>query len=138
MRSYLLLTTIWLLVALWPAAVAAQPADLPREGLSAEMAGRWEEALDVYSGVLAEDPGNVEIWLRVADIRASLELPEEAAEALAVAATLSPTNPRIHFRSSQAYSMSDQPELALAAVGHAIELAPDNVTYLETQARLAQ
>ncbi len=137
MRSYLILTTIWLLAAIWPADVGAQPADALREGLSAEMAGNWEEALEIYSGVLAENPGNVEMWLRVADIRASLELPEEAAEALAVAATLSPTNPRIHFRASQAYSMSDQPELALAAVGHAIELEPDNVTYLEAKAQLA-
>ncbi len=137
MRSYLLLTTIWLLAALWPTDLRAQPADVPREGLSAEMAGRWEEALEVYNDVLAGDPGNVELWLRVSDIQASLGLPAEAAEALAVAATLSPTNPRIHFRASQAYSMSNQPELALEAVGHAIELEPENVTYLETQAQLA-
>lgn len=136
MRHYLLPTIIWLITTLLPADICAQPA-IPREGLKAEMAGRWEEALEVYKSTLEGDPDSVELWLRISDIHASLGRPEEASAALAVAATLSPMNPRIHFRLAQAYSTSDQPELAFEAVERAVELEPDNVVYLEARAQIA-
>jgi tetratricopeptide (TPR) repeat protein len=120
----------------FPAGASALPA-VPPDGLKAEMAGQWEEAIEVYRGILDGDPDRVDLWLRISDIEASLGNHEKSAEALAEAAGLRPHDPKIHSRLTQAYSANDQPELALEAIDRAIDLDPDNIDYLKVRAVLA-
>jgi tetratricopeptide (TPR) repeat protein len=137
MRIRLLIAVIWLAGMIFPAGALAQQPSVPPEGLKAEMAGRWEKAIDVYEDVLDHEPERVDLWLRISDIEAHLGNSEKATKALAEAARLSPNDAGIHFRLSRAYSANNQPELALAAVDRALELDPDNIDYLKARAQLA-
>lgn len=107
------------------------------DGVEAEKAGQWQEALKIYRAVVEKEPSRVDIWLRIADIEWSLGRTLEAIEALERAVQLSPGDHHLHFRLSQAYSVSNQPKKALAAIEKAVELAPDNVEYLRAMGQLA-
>jgi len=111
--------------------------ELPPSGFRAEQEGRWEDAVTVYRDALKADQGQLELWLRLADIHARLQQPEKSAEALAQAVRLRPQDAALWRRLSQAHAMANDKEGAYTAVVRAVELAPDNLDYLRAQAQLA-
>lgn len=130
------LAALWLAAAI--AAVAPASAQVPDEGLRAEGEDRWEDALEVYRDVLDEDPARPALWLRVADIEARLEHPDEAADAIRRAAELRPEDVGLQVRLSQAMAAANRPEEAIAAIERAAALDPANPDHLRARAQLAQ
>jgi tetratricopeptide (TPR) repeat protein len=119
---------------------AAGPAGaqgVPPAGIQAEVARRWDDAIRIYRAVLAEDPGRVDLWLRIADIEAAVGRPERAAEALEAAARGAPGDAAIHARLSQAQAALDRPGPALVAISRAVALDPGNAEYLRARALIA-
>jgi tetratricopeptide (TPR) repeat protein len=110
---------------------------VPDEALAAEGAGRWNEALDVYRRVLAEDPRRADLWIRVADIEALRGNLAVTIRALERAIALTPDAAGLYQRLSQAEAATGNPAAALDAIDRAVELKPDSVDYLEARATLA-
>jgi len=117
------------------AGIAAE--EVPGAGLKAEGEGRWREAIGVYQRALKQNPAQVALWLRIADIQAKLGNSHEAAKALQKARRYAPRNASIHFRYSQALAVVEDKKAALAAINRAVELAPKNIDYLRNRAELA-
>jgi tetratricopeptide (TPR) repeat protein len=114
----------------------AQPA-VPEAGLAAEMAGEWQQALDIYKGVLAREPHDAKLWVRVADIEAHLDNVEGSAAALRQAVQAAPQDAALHQRLSQAYAVLRQPLAALEAIERALVLTPDSIEFLRARGELA-
>lgn len=112
-------------------------AGLPENGFRAEQEGRWEDAVAIYRDALRADQGQLEIWLRLADIHARLKQADQTADALAHASTLRPDDAALWQKLSQARAVANDQEGAYSAIVRAVELAPDNVDYLRAQAQLA-
>lgn len=101
------MTTRTLIVAAFvfcAANVFAQSA-IPSEGLAAEAAGHWAQALDVYKGALEREPHDAALWVRVADIEAHVGNLEGHAAALQHAIEEVPQDATLHQRLSQAYAL---------------------------------
>lgn len=110
---------------------------VPDAGLKAEVEGRWQDAIGIYQRALKQDPSQVALWLRIADIQASLGNSRAAAEALQKARRYAPRNADIHFRSSQALASVEDKKAALSAINRAVALEPNNIDYLRSRAELA-
>lgn len=123
-------------LALAPVVCRAAPR-LPEAGLKAEMAHHWEKAITVYRDTLAREPWRTDLWLRLADIQATLGRREEVIASLLHANKTSPKDPYLNAKLSRAYAADNQPHKALAAIGRALRLAPGNVRYIRAQAKLA-
>jgi tetratricopeptide (TPR) repeat protein len=107
------------------------------EGIKAEMAGQWEDAIEIYKSILTQEPGRKDLWLRISDIEAHLNHAEAAAMAIEKAIQLSPEDASLYFRLAQTYSVAREPKLAFKAVKQALELEPKNLKYLRDHATLA-
>lgn len=117
-------------------AAAAQP--VPDAGLRAEMQGQWAEAVEVYKQALKANPAQAHLWERIADIRATqLKTPARAAEALQEAVKYAPKDARLYHKLSQAYAAAQEGPPALAAIKRAVELEPNNPTYLRARGDVA-
>ncbi|MBW8329334.1 MAG: tetratricopeptide repeat protein, partial [Thiobacillus sp.] len=115
---------------------AAQP--VPDAGLRAEMQGQWADAVEIYKQALQANPAQAHLWERIADIRATqLKTPDRAAEALREAVKYAPTDARLQHKLSQALAAAQQGPAALAAVNRAVELDPNNATYLRARGDVA-
>ena len=113
-------------------------AAVPDAGLRAEGEGRWADAVEIYKAALKRDPKQVELWERIADIRATkLNSPARAAEALREAVSLTPDDARLHHKLAQAYSAADDPAQAFDAIQRALEIEPKNVVFLRMPGELA-
>jgi tetratricopeptide (TPR) repeat protein len=112
-------------------------AAVPNAGLKAEVEGRWQDALSIYQKSLKKNPKQVDLWLRIADIQASLGNASAASAALLKARRYAPRNANILFRSSQALAVVEDKKAALAAINRAVKLEPKNVEYLRSRAELA-
>ncbi|MCP5052818.1 MAG: hypothetical protein GY940_36960 [bacterium] len=112
-------------------------AAVPEAGIKAEQQEKWETAVEIYRGVLSEQPGRVDLWRRIADIEAHLKHYEKAAEALKQESQLTPHNREVFFQLSRACAQADQPVKGLAAVERAVKLDRDNIQYLKARAQLA-
>ncbi|KTD31822.1 tetratricopeptide repeat protein [Legionella israelensis] len=110
---------------------------IPREGLQAEMKGEWEKAISIYTGLLLKQPDNLELWLRVAQIKHHVKNYILAINAYKHAIRIQPDNPALHKALSEIYAEINQPAQALAAVNEAVRLSPDNAEYLLARAKLA-
>jgi len=133
------MTTRTLIVAAFvfcAATVFAQSA-IPSEGLAAEAAGHWAQALDVYKGALEREPHDAALWIRVADIEAHVGNLEGHAAALRHAIEEVPQDATLHQRLSQAYALLNQPLAALDAIERAVALSPSAVDFLRARATLA-
>ncbi|NSL54706.1 tetratricopeptide repeat protein [Uliginosibacterium aquaticum] len=117
---------------------AALSAAVPDDGLKAEMAGNWEGAILIYRRALATEPGQSELWLRLADIHGHLKQYEQASAALEQACRLQPDEPTLWHKLSQSQSMAGNRDGALASINKAVELAPENLDYLRAKAELAK
>lgn len=111
---------------------------VPDDGLRAEMAGQWADAVGIYETALKANPAQAHLWERIADIRATrLNSPAGAVEALREAVRVAPNDARLHHKLSQALAAVQDVPAALAAIERAVELEPDNLDYLRTRADIA-
>jgi tetratricopeptide (TPR) repeat protein len=112
-------------------------AQVPADGLRLEGEKRWREALAVYAPLVREEPGRVDLWLRIADIQAALGDGEAAIAALEAAAGASPHDPAIVARLSRAYAAAGHPAPALHAIRAALALSPSDPALLRAAGELA-
>jgi len=126
-----------LVALLLQSALGLAQSAVPPAGLSAEAAGQWKEAIQIYRAELARNPSRGDLWARIADIDARLDRIAESAAALREAAGLAPADAALQFRLSQTYSRLNEPHSALQAAGRALSLQPGNVDYLEAVGTLA-
>ena len=112
-------------------------ADIPQEGLKAEMAGNWNGAAAIYEKVLKSEPSRIDLYVRLSDIYAKERSYDKAADALSRAIRLEPDNADLYSRLGSVYAVMNQPENALKARTKSVELAPENLSYLIAQARIA-
>lgn len=136
MRMSLLLVCLGILLFVPDLANSADP-QLPSAGFAAEVRGAWEEAATAYEKALEKAPERLDLWLRTADIRARQGRPELVIKALEGAIATNKSDPKLYNRLSQAYAVNKQPKKALDAINKALELAPDNINYLQAKAALA-
>lgn len=116
--------------------VLAQP--VPDAGTRAEMQGQWAEAVEIYKQALKANPAQAHLWERIADIRATqLKMPARAAEALREAVKYAPKDARLQHKLSQAYAAALDSPAALTAINRAVELEPNNTTYLRARGEVA-
>jgi tetratricopeptide (TPR) repeat protein len=135
MKLHSIIALAFLTAASLPAA-AQQP--VPDAGLRAEMQGQWADAVAIYQRALQANPAQASLWERIADIRATqLKSPAGAAEALREAVKYAPKDARLQYKLSQAYAAAQNGPAALAAANRAVELEPDNATYLRTRGEVA-
>lgn len=127
----------WMLSLLLASGLAVAQ-NVPDDGLRAEMAGQWTDAIGVYEQALKTSPGQAHLWERVADIRATrLKDSAGAVAALREAVRVAPNDARLHHKLSQALASTQDGTGALAAIEQAIEHATGNLEYLRTRADLA-
>ncbi len=107
------------------------------EAIRAEMAGQWDEAIEIYKSILTQEPRRKDLWLRISDIEAHLNHAKAAAMAIEKAIQLSPKDASLYFRLAQTYSIAQEPELAFRSIKKALELEPKNLQYLRDHATLA-
>lgn len=110
---------------------------LPENGLKAEMEGRWEDAARVYETVLNGQPGRIDLWERLGDIRSRLNQNNLAVRAFEEAASLSPENARLWLKLSRARAVAGDGKGAFDAAGVVLEQDPDNLEALRARAELA-
>lgn len=132
MKKLTMLSLRILLLSIPLLAFAAEP--VPDAGIRAEMQKRWSDAIEVYQKTLKQDPRQVHLWLRIADIQVHLGNQHAAADAIAEATRHAPKDPVLFYRLSQVRAGLEQPKEALAAINRAVELDPDNVEYLRGRA----
>ncbi len=126
-----------------PAAMVATAAarftteELPRIGVQAERQGRWDDAIRLYQQILASQPGQVELWLRIADIQAMLGRSHDAALSMLWMLGAIDNDAALFHRLAQAHAVNGQFRAALAASTQAVALAPGNDDYLRSHAQLA-
>ena len=115
---------------------AAQPS-VPAAGLAAEGEGRWADALRVYHDHVERNAEAADVWLRIADIEARLEHPDQAIEALQRAASMRRSDAGILARLSRAYAAKGYADAALHAIKGALILEPNVEDHLRAAATLA-
>ncbi|ASQ44587.1 tetratricopeptide repeat protein [Legionella clemsonensis] len=113
------------------------PSAIPDEGLQAEMKGDWEKAISIYTKLLLEKPHNLNLWLRVAQIELHIKNYPLAINAYKHAIRIKPNDPKLHKALSEVYAEANQPKEALTEINKAVELSPDNVSYLLARAKIA-
>jgi tetratricopeptide (TPR) repeat protein len=106
-------------------------------GLVAEGEGRWSDALTVYYQQAGRETDSANLWLRIAEIEATLTRPDRAIFALQRAAAARPGDPHIPARLSQAYAAAGHAVPALHAIAAALALRPEEDEYLRAAAALA-
>ena len=129
-----LLVVVTLIAA---AGSAVAQTSVPEAGLVAEGEGRWSDALAIYYQQPDRGADSADLWLRIADIEASLTRSDRAIVALQRAASLRPGDPHIPARLSQAYAAAGHAKPALHAITAALALSPDTDEYLRSAAALA-
>jgi tetratricopeptide (TPR) repeat protein len=115
---------------------AAAQSRVSERGLAAEAEGRWSDALETYHAELGRNPGDVHLWLRVADIEARLGRTEQSITALERASEIQPAAGTLE-RLSQAYAAAGHATAAARAIEAALAHQPENEQYLRAHAQLA-
>ena len=134
----MMLHRILVLAFLAAASLPAGAQSVPDAGLRAEMQGQWADAVEIYKQALKANPAQAHLWERIADIRATqLKTPERAAEALREAVKYAPADARLLHKLAQAHAVVQDAPAALAAITRAVELEPDNLTYLRARGEIA-
>ena len=119
------------------AGVTVNAAALPAIGVQAERQGRWDDAIRLYQQILTSQPGQVELWLRIADIQAMLGRSHDAALSMLWMLDAIADDAALFHRLAQAHAVNGQFRAALAASKQALALAPGNDEYLRSHAQLA-
>jgi tetratricopeptide (TPR) repeat protein len=119
------------------ASSAVAQTSIPVAGLVAEGEGRWSDALTVYYQQAGRETDSANLWLRIAEIEATLTRPDRAIFALQRAAAARPGDPHIPAKLSQAYAAAGHAVPALHAIAAALALSPEEDEYLRSAAALA-
>jgi|GEM_PF-3256538 len=117
--------------------IRVNSAALPAIGVQAERQGRWDDAIRLYQQILASQSGQVELWLRIADIQAMLGRSHDAALSMLWMLDAIADDASLFHRLAQAHAVNGQFRAALAASKQALALAPGNDDYLRSHAQLA-
>ncbi|MFA5216058.1 tetratricopeptide repeat protein [Sulfuricurvum sp.] len=117
--------------------VLAIAAEIPQDGLKAEMAGKWNEAATMYENVLQKEPTRTDLYVRLSNIYAKEKQFDKAADVLNRAIAINPKQADLYDKLASIYAVLNQPELALAARDKTIVLEPKNITYLVAHAKVA-
>ena len=124
---------IWLYIALL---VSVASAEVPQEGLKAEMQKRWDDAVNIYTEILKENPKRGDLYLRISDIHSSKKRYAQAADALNQAIKIE--SKAVYYKKlSEVYAVLDRPEEAMSTLKEALKLEPKNENYLIAHAKLA-
>ncbi len=110
---------------------------MPDEGLKAEMAGEWKQAIAIYEQWLERDEKRADLWRRIAQIRIHIKDIPGAIDALKRSLEVEPGNASTHFDLATLLSMERKPEAAIHHAEKAKQLEPDNVKYLRMHGQLA-
>ena len=116
---------------------AVAQTSIPVAGLVAEGEGRWSDALAVYYQQAEREADSAHLWLRIAEIEATLTRGDRAIFALQRAAAARPGDPHIPAKLSQAYAAAGHAGPALQAMAAALALSPEEDEYLRSAAALA-
>src|SRR5215467_6725450 len=118
------------------AIAVAQPA-VPDAALRAESTGAWDEAIQVYRGVLEANPRRADLWIRIADVESRRGNSKGVIDALENAVNADAKGASTYVRLSQAYAAAGLGMRALHAIESALALEPDQPEYLRAKAVLA-
>ena len=118
--------------------LAQDSSNLAWQALHAEGEGRWQDAVDIYRGILKQNPNLVNLWIRIADIEYRLKNFPSVIDAYKQAIKVQPNIADFHSRLSQTYAELNQPQEAFVEVKEAVRLDPNNVNYLKNQATIAK
>ncbi|KTD07707.1 tetratricopeptide repeat protein [Legionella jamestowniensis] len=135
LRILLYVSLSIILIANYPA--FSQGSAIPNEGLQAEMKGDWEKAISIYTQLLLNNPNNLDLWLRVAQIEHHIKNYPLAINAYKHAIRIKPDDSKLHKALSEVYAEANQPEEALIEVDKAVRLSPNNVDYLLAKVKIA-
>ncbi len=117
--------------------ILAIAAEIPQDGLKAEMASKWDEAATIYENILKKEPTRTDLYVRLSNIYAKEKQFDKAADAINRAIAIDPKQADLYVRLASVYAVLNQPERALATRDKTLELEPNNVTYLVAHARIA-
>jgi tetratricopeptide (TPR) repeat protein len=110
---------------------------VPQNGLKAEMEGRWNDAINIYSKILEKSPNRSDLYLRLSDIYSSQKKLDRAEGALRKAISIDPNNALIYKKLSEVYAVENRPKEALKAIESAVKHDSTNVKYLIAHAKIA-
>ncbi|HMG46703.1 MAG TPA: sulfotransferase [Allosphingosinicella sp.] len=100
--------------------------DLRREGYALQTQGRLAEAIACYEQVVAQDPGDWEIWNNLGNARRAAGDRGGAIEALIQASLVRPDLAAIHYNLGVSLAEAGRLEEAVRAFGDAVRLGPDH------------
>ena len=106
-------------------------------GLEAEMEGRWDDAINIYTSVLTKEPERADLWEKLGELEDYMGNYAASGGAFHKAVQLSPNNPHLRFRLTQVYSILNEPNRAFVEIEKAVELDPKNIEYLKSRAQIA-
>jgi len=118
-------------------AIGLAAAKVPQDGLKAEMAEQWNEAISIYKKTIIKEPGRVDLYIRLADIYSKTKRFDKAADALNHAIALEPKRADLYARLASVYAVLNQPKKALLMWDKALRLKPHSVSYLVAHAKVA-
>jgi predicted Zn-dependent protease len=119
------------------AGAAAPAAGIPPDVIKAESAKRWSEAERLLRGHLARDPRRVELWLRLVQVLAAQKKTLAAAQAMAQAADLKPSDADLQLHTSEAFGAANRPAEALRYVDRALAVHPNDLALHKRRVQLA-
>ncbi|MDD3597539.1 tetratricopeptide repeat protein [Sulfuricurvum sp.] len=112
-------------------------ADIPEEGLKAEMAGNWSEAATIYTNILSKNPNNVDLYLRLSDIYAKEKQYDKASDILQQAIPYTSKPSELLSKLSTIQAINGQSKEAIISIDKALVIDPNNIHYLQQRAELS-
>ena len=111
--------------------------ELPGAGLQAEGKNAWAKALSIYLDALPTATNKVALWLKIASIEHRLKHFPQAIDAYQHVLLLQPGNAAVHKILSEVYAENNRPGEALTQINCAVLLNPNEASYWEARAKIA-
>lgn len=112
-------------------------ADLPIEGLEAEVIKNFPKAIQIYKEAISKHPKNPMLWERISNIELSLKHYIPAADVLKEAIKIDPDNVEYYDNLSAIYSTAERPKESIEAIEKALQKQPNNLQFWRERADLA-
>ena len=106
-------------------------------GLQAEGTGQWQRAINIYLDMLLIHPDRVDLWIRIAHIEHQLKHDQLTIAAYEHAILAQPDNASLRKLLSEIYAGLNDKKNALIQLQEAVKLAPNNFSYTESLAKIA-
>ena len=90
-------------------------AEIPQDGLKAEMAGEWNKAVSIYSRILKKDSTRTDLYVRISNIYTKQKQFDKAVDVLKRAIAVNSKDANLYDRLASVYAVLNQPESALVA-----------------------